>query len=275
MSPLRWSEVVDAARRVVEGYEHAVTLRQVFYRLAAAGTLPLTTTAYKKLSAHLAEQRRRGAFPDLLDSGRRVHIDPTFSEPGELLASVPGWYRRDRTAGQDTALYVAVEKDTLRLQVLDWLDEFGVPVLVVRGYGSQSYADVVTRRVATDPRPAVLLYLGDLDASGEDIERDWVARTGCWTHVHRLAITIEQAAGLPAADGKASDPRWTGFARRHDLDPTRPVQWEVEAIDPTTLRGLLLDAVAGYVDADQLAAVIAEERAQRARLSAFLRTWHL
>ncbi|WP_026316743.1 hypothetical protein [Actinokineospora enzanensis] len=154
MSPLRWSEVVDAARQVVEGYAHAVTLRQVFYRLASTGTLPLTATAYKKLSAHLAEQRRRGAFPDLLDSGRKVHLDPIFSDPGELLASVPSWYRRDRTTGQDTALYVAVEKDTLRLQVPDWLDDFGVPVLVVRGYGSQSYADVVTRRVATDPRPA-------------------------------------------------------------------------------------------------------------------------
>lgn len=273
MSPLRWSEVVDAARRVVEGYEHAVTLRQVYYRLAANGELPMTTSAYKKLSAQLAEQRRRGVFPDLLDSGRRVHLDPTYSEPGDLLELVPDWFRLDRTAGQEFALYVGVEKDTLRLQVLDWLDEFGVPVLVVRGYGSQSYADIVARRVATDPRPAVLLYVGDLDASGEDIERDWVARTGCWSHVHRLAVTVGQAAGLPSAAGKASDPRWPGFARRHDLDPARPVQWEVEAIDPTTLYGLLLDAVAGYVDVDQLAVVIAEERAHRTRLETFLSTW--
>ncbi|WP_033401113.1 hypothetical protein [Actinokineospora enzanensis] len=120
----------------------------------------------------------------------------------------------------------------------------------------------------------MLLYLGDLDASGEDIERDWVARTGCWTHVHRLAVTVEQATDLPAADGKASDPRWPAFALRHGLDPTRPVQWEVEAIDPATLRGLLLDTVDGYVDAEQLGAVIAEEREQRAQLAAFLRTWH-
>lgn len=77
------------------------------------------------------------------------------------------------------------------------VDDFGVPALVVRGYGSQSYAVVVTRRVATDPRPAVLLHLGDLDASGEDIcSRSalgtavvrWQDRltTTTWTHAGRV-----------------------------------------------------------------------------------------
>ncbi|MFJ9590571.1 hypothetical protein [Streptomyces acidicola] len=28
--------------------------------------------------------------------------------------------------------------------------------------------------------------LGDFDCSGEDIERDWVARTGCWSHTERV-----------------------------------------------------------------------------------------
>ncbi|MET7304672.1 hypothetical protein [Embleya sp. NPDC005575] len=35
----------------------------------------------------------------------------------------------------------------------------GVPVLVVRGFGSQSYVDVVHARAARDPRPAVLEYI--------------------------------------------------------------------------------------------------------------------
>lgn len=53
------------------------------------------------------------------------------------------WYRLDRTEGQEHALYVAVEKDTLRQQLTGWLAETGVPVLMVRGFSSQSYADVV------------------------------------------------------------------------------------------------------------------------------------
>ncbi|MGW2113313.1 hypothetical protein ACWCPL_43510, partial [Streptomyces sp. NPDC001948] len=56
-------------------------------------------------------------------------------------------------------LYVACEKDTLRAQLTGWLKRTGVPVLVVRGFGSQSYAQVVRERTAGDPRPAVLLYV--------------------------------------------------------------------------------------------------------------------
>lgn len=71
-------------------------------------------------------------------------------------------------------------------------------------------------------------------SSGADIERDWVARTTCWTRVERVLLTHDQvrAYDLPAAAGKAGDPRWAGFARRYGLDPARPMQWEVEALDP-------------------------------------------
>ena len=120
-----------------------------------------------------------------------------------------------------------------------WLGpEAGIPVLVVRGFGSQSYVQIVRERTARDPRPAVLLYVGDFDASGSDIERDWVARTDCWASVERVLLTHDQVREheLPPAEGKAGDPRWPAFARQHQLDPARPVQWEVEALDPAELR---------------------------------------
>jgi hypothetical protein len=37
---------------------------------------------------------------------------------------------------------------------------------VVRGFGYQSYADVVHDRVTADPRGGVLLVVGDFDCSG-------------------------------------------------------------------------------------------------------------
>jgi hypothetical protein len=64
---------------------------------------------------------------------------------------------------------------------------------------------------------------GDFDCSGEDIERDWVQRTGCWSRVERVLLTRDQVLEyeLPATEGKRGDPRWPGFARRYDLDPAR------------------------------------------------------
>ncbi|MFE7779206.1 hypothetical protein ACFU5O_36115 [Streptomyces sp. NPDC057445] len=88
---------------------------------------------------------------------RLAHVPAPWANAPAFLADVPGWFALDRTAGQRTALYVAAEKDTLRRMFTEWLADLGIPVLVVRGFGSQSYVDVVRARTARDPRPAVLL----------------------------------------------------------------------------------------------------------------------
>ncbi|WP_199836892.1 hypothetical protein [Streptomyces sp. CB01373] len=68
---------------------------------------------------------------------------------------------------------------------------------------------------------------GDFDCSGEDIERDWVARTGCWSHTERVLLTYEQvrAYELPATEGKRGDPRWPAFARRYGFDLPNSGAW--------------------------------------------------
>ncbi|MFD4483469.1 hypothetical protein ACFWPU_46290 [Streptomyces sp. NPDC058471] len=271
-----WVQVVERARQVAAAYETPVTLRQLFYRLAAREeVIPNQPWAYRRLSSKLAESRRGGFGPELVDTTRQVHEPPAWSGAGALVAELPRLFRLDRTRGQAVALYVCAEKDTLRAQFADWLDELGVPVLVVRGFASEPYAQLVRRRTAADRRPAVLLYVGDWDASGEDVERDWVARTGCWAQVQRVVLTRDQVEeyALPPTAGKASDPRWPAWARRHGYDRQHPVQWEVEALDAAELRRLVLAAVDRYIDRQALADVVAEETRQRAALTEFGATW--
>jgi hypothetical protein len=90
-----------------------------------------------------------------------------------------------------------------------------------------------------------------------------------------VLLTHDQvlAYGLPPAEGKRGDPRWPAFAARHGFDPARPVQWEVEAVDPGELRRLVLAAVDGYVDREQLAARIADEERQRRALRDLAEGW--
>lgn len=94
-------------------------------------------------------------------------------------------------------------------------------------------------------------------------------RTGCWSSVTRVLLTYEQmrAYGLPATEGKRGDPGWPAF------DIERPVQWEVEALEPAELQRLVLAAVAPYIDRDVLAQQIAREEQQRRALSEFLGRW--
>ncbi|MFJ9341959.1 hypothetical protein ACIRP0_22050 [Streptomyces sp. NPDC101733] len=69
------------------------------------------------------------------------------------------------------------------------------------------------------------------------------------------------------------DPRWPAFAHRYGFDIERPVQWELEALEPNELRRLVLAAVDPYRDRDVLAQQIAREEQQRRALEEFTSRW--
>lgn len=193
---VRWPTVVDRTRQIVESYEGGVTLRQVMYRLVSARVLPHTPSMYRRLSSRLARARREGRFPDLVDTLREVHVPPAWPDAGAFLGEAVDWFALDRTRGQEYALYVAAEKDTLRQLLTGWLAEYGIPVLVVRGFGSQSYVDIVRERTARDPRPAHLLYVGistararTSNATGCSAPDAGAGSNGCWSPGTRSSST--------------------------------------------------------------------------------------
>ncbi|MET8748153.1 hypothetical protein [Streptomyces sp. NPDC004728] len=83
------------------------------------------------------------------------------------------------------------------------------------------------------------------------------------------------STSCPQLQEKAGDPRWPGFARRYGLGADQPLQWEVEALDPTELQRLVLAAVVPYIDRRILTDRIAEEERQRGQLRAFTEGWPL
>lgn len=177
---VRWAPVIEQAAEIVRSYDTGVTLRQLFYRLVSAQLIPNTDTSYKRLSSLTADGRREGTFPDLLDRGRMIHRPLNFVDPLDALDWTTGRYRVDRTRGQEVSLYLGVEKNGLVEQLRTWFGDRGLPVLALGGYASQTYVSEVVTDTRVDARPAVLLYAGDFDPSGEDIDRDWIARTDCW-----------------------------------------------------------------------------------------------
>lgn len=261
---LRWPVVLDRAREIVGAYAGRMTLRQLFYRLVAEGVIPNDRSAYSKLSDRTAEARRAGTFPALVDRTRATVAPRTFEDPADARAWLSTVYRLDRTEGQDRQVVLGVEKDTLAALVSGWFEAEGLPVVVLRGYGSQTYLDDVADLIADDPRPTVLVYAGDLDPSGEDIVRDLRERVPAVGEPIRVAVTLDTVAdfGLPELPGKAKDPRAPAFIARHG----RLFQVEVEALDPNDLEALFREAVAPFVDTTTLARVTAREAAERASL---------
>ncbi len=261
-----WSAILDQAAAIVAAYDTGVTLRQLFYRLVAAEVLPNTQVAYQTLSARTAEARRRGTFPALIDRTRRIHRFQAFASPGEARDWLRRIYRRDRTEGQPVSIYLAVEKAGIVEQLQGWFGDRGISILALGGYSSQSYVDEIRRDVHEQGRRTVLIYAGDFDPSGEDIDRDFLERADCFDEVVRVALTAQQVERyeLPEQMGKASDSRARRFVERHG----RLVQVELDALPPDQLHALYEDAVAAYWDESVLEKVLAREKRDRRALSA-------
>jgi hypothetical protein len=258
---INWPQVIARAGEIVESYDTGVTLRQLFYRLVATELLPNTQVAYKALSSRTAEARRQGRFPDLIDRTRQIHRDVSFVGPQDAKRFLFGLYRRDRTEGQAFSLYLGVEKNGIVEQLRSWFGDFGIPILALGGYSSQSYVADVVADVCDQDRPAVLIYAGDFDPSGEDIDRDFLARTGCFAETVRVALTPEQVEDyeLPPQPGKGTDPRAQAFVRRHG----RLLQVELDALPPDVLRSLYEEAIASYWDTSAYLASLEKEKEDR------------
>jgi hypothetical protein len=254
-----WAPVIERAAEIVTSYDTGVTLRQLFYRLVSEQLIPNRQTAYSQLSELTAIARRAGTFPDLIDRGREIHRPVYFDHVDDALASLAGQYRLDRTEGQDVSLYLGVEKSGMIEQLSAWFGDLGLPVVPLGGFSSQTYVKDVITDASAQERPAVLLYAGDFDASGEDIDRDFEARTGCWTKVVRVALSAAQVDQyrLPKLPGKDKDSRNDAFIERHG----ELVQVELDALEPGDLRSLFTEAIAPFLDVSSYERIRTQERA--------------
>jgi hypothetical protein len=261
-----WPNILAAARKIIEGYDTGVTLRQLFYRLVAAELLPNKQGAYSTLSSRTAEARRAGNFPDLIDRTRTIHRYQTFENVTAARSWLAGIYRRDRTEGQSHSVYLAVEKHGIVEQLRAWYGDLGFPILALGGYASQTYADDVKADVTEQDRGAVLIYAGDYDPSGMDIQRDFVERVGCFDEVIRVALDGSQVKRyrLPPQPGKATDTRAASFVRTHG----KLVQVELDALPPNVLKDLYTDAIAPYLDMSTYRKVLRREKKERTSLRA-------
>ena len=116
-------------------------------------------------------------------------------------------YRIDRTQGQSHRVLIAAEKSTLEAQLIAWYDERGISVAALRGYGSTPLLD----QIDAEDFDAIL-YVGDFDPTGEDIERVLAERLNGGAEITlRRGDTGSSHHVQPAADaGEGDRPQGAG-----------------------------------------------------------------
>lgn len=248
----RTLELIQQADRIVQKYEKqglTLSLRQLYYQLVTEKVLPNAVESYNRLGRAVNQGRLVGllSWTSIEDRTRGLRGLETMSRPGQALERAANSYRRDLWEGQPYRPEVWVEKDALTNVIEGICNELRVDFFACRGYTSQSEAWRAGQRfqeyIVRGQRP-IVFHLGDHDPSGIDMTRDNRERLelfcGVPVMVVRLALNrdqIEQYA-LPPDPAKELDPRHAEYIERHGRG-----SWELDALEPATLRELIRGAV--------------------------------
>ena len=242
-----------------------LTLRQVYYRLVAAGEIKNNRNEYQKLSRILSKARIDELIPwRVIEDRTRRFLSPVVWKDSKRFVNdqmhgLLHGYRRNLMQTQPLALEVWIEKDALWRIAYGVAHPYCVPVVVARGFCSMTFKNECRDRAVLNDmnhKKTVILYFGDLDPSGwemlpamlktfrEDFGLDEDALL-----IERCALTPQQAVDvydLPySIDAmKLQDPR-TAKYKKMLLKAGYPddLAVELDALPPATLEELIREAI--------------------------------
>jgi hypothetical protein len=260
-----------------------MTVRQVFYQATVAGLVEKTEAQYKTTVARLlVEMRRDRTIPYhwIADNTRWIRKPRTYAGLHDFIERHQHAYRRGLWTDADAYVEVWLEKEALAGVVVDVTDEFDVPLMVTKGFASESYlynaADVITDQLTEGGKPqAFIYYFGDFDPSGmkigESVE-DGLRRL-CSELMEgfeddmlvfeRAAVTEDQIAlfCLPTRPTKVE-------GNRHANGWEKP-SVELDAFRSSDLRDLVRVCIEQHLDQDDLRHLRMVEVEERQQLQIF------
>ncbi len=249
----KYDELVRASLEVFDQYDTSITLRQLYYRLVSRLLMPNTINSYKRLSRVLVKAREQGDVPIncLEDRSRRIlgRGDTGFNSAEDYLKnklsslqdswkgfSMPMW------DDQPKHVLISLEKDALSRLVSRVANNYSIRTFPTRGYPSFSYVQGMAKYMETrlKGKHVMVLYYGDFDPSGIDIERDLEARLARYGStdfsVTRIALTADQIKQykLPPMPVKRTDARAESFMAEHGDKSV-----ELDALDPNLFQEIV------------------------------------
>lgn len=258
------SEIQTEAFAILQEYQAhglTMTLRQLYYQFVARGLLGSGQKVYNRIGNATRNARLDGTIPIdwIEDRGRNAGLTRTqnFDDVEDALSDAEDEIRvlprrhlqRGRWYGQPNKLFVWIEKEALAGVLEDTCRRLGVGLFPCKGYPSVSSISswVTSTWSALDPEDsATIIYLGDHDPDGLQIPRSAANLIAQVQRVkgqvfdfemERVALTMAQinAHNPPPFGAKVTSPRYQGY-----VDETGTTDaWELDALDPLTLRTLV------------------------------------
>lgn len=271
------SEARDINRRhrstrvEVEAFEQAMlalveenrpcTVRQAYYIVVSRGLLEKDTggkrNSYTKVTRTLGDLRERGELPFswISDSTRWRRQAQVWTDAESALDSMVHFYRRDLWQRQARHLEVWVESDSIAGLLAPVTRRLGIGIMPCRGQSSKTFCHVAAQEYLAVDKPVTVLYVGDFDPSGFQIDRSLEERLrryapGVDLDFQRIGVTPAQVRDLGLVGHKANraDNNFPSFEARCVAEGLPVEAVETEALPPDYLREVVEQEVLEYVD---------------------------
>jgi len=207
------------------------------------------------------------SYADITDGTRWISRPQTWTGLDQMLGDAASSYRRALWHDTRAEVHVFTEKDAISGVILPVTERWDVPLEVLRGYSSESFAWSVAQSVIRAPADVYVYQLGDHDPSGVDAWRAFTAKVrefvaeryrdvDDWLSFERLAVTPAQVAEmhLPTRPTKQADSRAATFSGE---------SVEVDAIPAPQLRRILEEAITRHISRDHMRMITFAEQSER------------
>lgn len=272
------NKVVDVVNELIDYWP--LTLRQIYYRLVAAGHLENTRSKYNDLSKLIKYMRLDDRLPweVLEDRGRRLSRKRGFTDHQEFFDKDLDFflegYARCLVQDQDNYVELWYEKEALARVFEEVAEPFCIRAVACKGYQSITFLDSFRRRAIEAQKQGqtpIILYFGDLDPSGvqmfEATQQTLEEEMGVSDIRYiRIALTPEQAREweLPFDPEavKLKDTRYKNYVAKYG-----EVAIELDALHPQKLEDLARGAIEKQFDMTRFHDNETIERAELVKLA--------
>ena len=264
-------KLIETCNSILNEYQeqgYKLSLRQLYYQLVARDYIENSVKSYKRTGDLVSNARLAGLldWEMIEDRGRETVANSHWTSPASILRSAAYSFKMDRWKGQENYVEVFVEKDALSGILLPVCRQLDVSLTANKGYSSSSAMYEASKRLldaALQGRNVHIIYLGDHDPSGIDMTRDIRERFALFTRedvdfeLHRLALNWDQVEmwSPPENPAKETDSRYEAYVGKFGES-----SWELDAVEPATLAGLVRDQVDELIDQEPWLEVERQER---------------
>lgn len=274
--------IIEKANEIISVYRsqgYDLTLRQLYYQFVSRDIIPNNQKEYNKLGQAISDARRAGLvdWDSIVDRTRNLKGLAHWDNPSDIISSAAYGYHIDKWDDQPYRVEVWIEKDALAGVFERVCNTHDISFFSCRGYNSDSEMWASAQRLNRYRRRGqqpVILHFGDHDPSGLDMTRDIEDRHalfGCRVDVRRLALTMEQIEEYdpPPNPAKVTDARYANYEAEYGDE-----SWELDALEPSVLAGLVESEIKTLLDAKRWKAAVAREKHDKDVLLRISNNWN-